>query len=122
MREQRVVLEHDPQIAGSRRPAGHGLAGQMDRAGRRFEKAGNQLQQRRLAAAGRPDDGAELAGLDRERNALDAPRAGAVTIGEIFDRDAHAAATRPATAEPAAPRTAKTSSTMVPAQAKPVAP
>ena len=65
-RQQRVGLEHEARAAGD----------PVDRAGRRRaptpalgrSRPETMRQRRRLAAAGRPDDGAELARLDRRRS------------------------------------------------------
>ncbi|ESZ38188.1 hypothetical protein X732_19735 [Mesorhizobium sp. L2C066B000] len=62
-RHQRVALRHEGEGAAlqSRAVEAHvALA---------FQRAGQQLEQRRLAGAGRAEDGDELAGRDMKRNA-----------------------------------------------------
>ena len=121
MREQRVILEYDAELACPWRPFRHVVAPEPNPASMRLEETGNQFQQRGLAAAGRADNRAEFAWRDTQRDILDAAGAGTVAKREIFNRDAHAV-TRPARAEPKPPSIASSSSTTVPAQAKPVAP
>ena len=70
-RQQRMVLEHD-------RAVGAGLVDlavlQQHAAGRRRHQAGDDVEQRGLAAAGMADDRDVLALLDRERDVRAAPR------------------------------------------------
>ena len=61
VREQRVGLEHEPDVAPVRRHAGDVLPGQHDAAGQRREQAGHGAHRRRLAAARGPEQGDELA-------------------------------------------------------------
>ena len=73
VREQRVVLEHHRHVALARRPGRDVLAADAQRAlGRRLQP-GDRTQQRRLAAAGRAEQGEELAVGDRQVDAVDAP-------------------------------------------------
>ena len=71
VREQRVVLEHDAD-----RRAGSAADGRSrrppidDRPWRLRDEAGDDPQQRGLAAAGRAEQGDQLAGLDVERDVL----------------------------------------------------
>ena len=61
-------------------------AEQADRAARRLLEAGDGAQQRGLAAAGGAEDRDELAGLDREVDAVQ-HRHGAVADMEVLDLD-----------------------------------
>src|ERR1700680_4308829 len=67
MREQRIVLEDEPDIAAVRRPVVEALAAQPDRALAEALKAGDAAQGR-LAAAAWPQQRKELAGMDLEGN------------------------------------------------------
>src|SRR6516162_2660388 len=53
------ILEHHTTIHAA---PGHGLAADTDLAGGRREEAGDDVEERRLAAAGRADDAQELRG------------------------------------------------------------
>ncbi len=122
MREQRVILKYDAELACPWRPFRHVVAPEPNPTPMRLEETRNQFQQSGLAAAGRAYHRAEFAWRDTQRDIVDAARAGTtVAIREIFDRDAHVV-TRPARAEPKPPSIASSSSSTVPAQAKPVAP
>jgi hypothetical protein len=66
MREQRVVLEDDAHPALLGLDAGDVVAGQLYRAGIGVLEACDHAQRGRLAAAGRADQGEDLAGLDLE--------------------------------------------------------
>ena len=76
--EERVFLEHDGALPAGRRDQ---LAADPQFAARRLLEAREQVEQRGLAAAARPDDGEELVVLDLEidvvqreqRLALDRP-------------------------------------------------
>ena len=57
VRKQRVVLKHHANIAPLRRQAGHIGAIKQNRPAIHRLKAGNQLQRRRLATAGRAEQG-----------------------------------------------------------------
>src|SRR5581483_8823035 len=77
--EERRLLEHE------RRPPAHG-----DGPGGRRVEPGQQVQQRRLPAAGGADQAAELAGGDLERDAVEGERvaaAGTVDLGDPLDGD-----------------------------------
>src|SRR2546423_213233 len=65
----REILEHDAAIKPA---AGHGLAADADFAAGRNQKSGDQIEQRRLAAARRPDDAEELGLIDVEARRLHA--------------------------------------------------
>ena len=87
MRKQRVGLEHQPDVAFLRRRAAHiGIADQHA-AARRHVEAGDQPQQRCLAAAGRTHQRDEAAVRDGQIDAfqrLDLAEA----LRQSFDRDA----------------------------------
>ena len=73
--QQRGVLEHVAEAG----------AVDGDRAGRRRVEAGGDPQQRRLAAARRPDDGDELAGRDAERRRREGERAVGERLGDVVE-------------------------------------
>jgi hypothetical protein len=81
---QALGLEH---VARAPVDARQRLAEHAHAARARREQAGGHVQQRALAAAGRPDDGDELAGLDRERHVAH----GGVARGVAVARDEGAA-------------------------------
>ena len=83
--EQRIGLEHHADLALMRLQVGHVLAIDADRAARRGLEAGDHAQDRRLAAAGRAEQGQELASLDLEVGALHRG-VGAEGLGETADR------------------------------------
>src|SRR5207245_1289579 len=66
--EQIVLLQHVADLAAR---AGHGLAVHEHRAVGRHENAGDQRQQRALAAAALADDRDEFAGRNRDRDVLE---------------------------------------------------
>ena len=70
MREQRVVLEHDADIALVRRHEGHIAVAEMDRARRGLDEAAEDAEQRGLAGTGRPEQGDELARRDIEGDVI----------------------------------------------------
>src|SRR5260370_36700142 len=59
------------RIAGVQAGGGYRVAIDEHRAGGRYENAGDQRQQRALAAAALANDGDELAGLNRDRDVLE---------------------------------------------------
>jgi hypothetical protein len=59
----------------------------LDRAGGRLLDAGDEPQQRRLAAARRPHEDHELAFLDLERHVVDRPRAVAEGLRQAAQAD-----------------------------------
>jgi len=146
MREQRVGLEHDAAFACAHAGRRHILAAQLQRSRLQAQEAGNELQQRGLAAAARTDAHHQLAGRDVERDIEDpGVRAGIDETGTAkrhaeacmflpcprlrrYAYGAHgfAAATRvapPAESAPAMDAVRASPSRMtVAAQAKPVAP
>src|SRR6476619_685505 len=66
-RQQRILLE---QIGGVPVEAGQRLTENLDAAVRWRQQAGDQMEQRRLAAAAGPDDADEAARFDVERHLL----------------------------------------------------
>jgi hypothetical protein len=64
---ERVLLEHEGDVARRRRLAGHILAADPDSALIRRLEAGHQAERGRLAGAGRPEQNHELAVANRER-------------------------------------------------------
>ena len=86
MRKHGVGLEHHIHGAAVRRDFAHVLAVDIDVAlGRHFE-AGEHAQQRRLAAAGRPEQGEKLAWLDIEADIVHADRL-APPLGNVAETD-----------------------------------
>src|SRR5262249_45230538 len=71
VREQRVGLEHDAEVARRRRQARDVAALLPDAAGGLHLQAGDVAQQRGLAAARRPEEADEFAGLDVEGNVVE---------------------------------------------------
>jgi hypothetical protein len=69
MREQRVVLEHHADVAPMRRQRRDILPVELHRAAIDAQQAGHDAQQGGLAAAGRPQQGNELALADAEIDA-----------------------------------------------------
>ena len=74
------ILEHDAAVHAV---AGDGLAADADLAGGGREKAGDDVEQRRLAAARRADQAEELRGLDVEADVL---HAGDPAGGRVVDQ------------------------------------
>ena len=71
MRIERVLLEHEREVAGGRRLAGDVVAGDQDRAGVRLLQAGEQAERGRLARPGRTEQHQELAVGDVEVDPVD---------------------------------------------------
>ena len=71
VREEGVVLEDGVDVPPVRRQPGHVLAVQLDQAGRRLLEAADHAQRRGLAAAGRPQEGEELAVAHLEVDVVD---------------------------------------------------
>ena len=147
VRKERIALEHDAALARAYRQRADVVALEADRAGIRRQEAGDDAQERRLAAARGTDADDELARGNRQRNVLHAGCAAGIPEADAVERDrragvrpsrvsgwrhrcrcAHAAAAfmRPAppdTRPPAiAAASASSSSTTVAAHANPVAP
>src|SRR5207302_7920506 len=68
MREQRVILEYEPDIAAMRRLVVEALATHPDRPATQRLKPGDTAQGRRLAAAARPKQREKFALMDLERD------------------------------------------------------
>jgi hypothetical protein len=68
--QEQIFLQHEPDM---RVRADDRLAGHDHAAGARRVEPGGEVQDRRLAAAGRPDDRDELLGADLEIDGLDGP-------------------------------------------------
>ena len=84
-RQQARLLEHHGAVAA--RPV-DGLAGDLDAPGVERQQARDDVEERGLAAAGRPDDAHELAVLDRQRHVVQrGDRIGLALHPEVF-RDA----------------------------------
>ena len=88
--KQRVLLEHEGDVV-RHRPA-HGLAGDVHCAGGRRHQAADDVEQRGLAAAARPDQAEQLAARDVERGVAEREdRAGgallAELVGDVLDPD-----------------------------------
>src|ERR1700733_2671206 len=66
--KQGIGLE---QVTGLRVEAGERRIEDPHASGYRLEQAGGDIKQRRFSASGRPDDGDELAMLDRQSGLLD---------------------------------------------------
>ena len=66
VREELLVLEHHPDAAAVGGQASDISAVQVDRARRRHDEAGDDAQERRLAAAGGPEQGDDLRIADRQ--------------------------------------------------------
>ena len=75
VREETDLLDHvaDPAAQLGEVAGGDVLAVDEDPAGRRLDEPVDHLQRRRLAAAGRADEDADLPGRDREERSLTAP-------------------------------------------------
>ena len=84
VREQRIVLEHDVDVALVRRQVSHVLAGQQNASRIRDLEAAEHAQRGRLAAAGRPEERDELAGLDGEVEIVDGHSL-AVGLGDVLE-------------------------------------
>ena len=69
-RKQGQLLEHHVHRAAIRRHAAHALAADGDIPAIRSDEPGDHPQQRRLAAAGRTENGKETAAFDRERQGI----------------------------------------------------
>ena len=89
LREQRVALEHHADAALLHRPRGHVLVAEADpAAGIGRLQAGEQAQQRRLAATRGAEQGNHLAGLDGQRRGFEAAGAVGIGLGAVDDLDA----------------------------------
>src|SRR5262249_51910601 len=84
--EQRVVLEHDADLAPIRRDIRDPLAVDGDLAAVRHQKAGDEVEQRGLAAAGRPEQRYQLAATHQQRDVIERGNL-AETFGYLFELD-----------------------------------
>ena len=91
VRVERVVLEDHRDVAVARRELGHVALADEDRPLGDVLEAGDHPHQRRLAAAGRPDEHHELAARDLERDVVGGLHVAGVDLGHVVDDDpAHA--------------------------------
>jgi hypothetical protein len=81
VREERGVLEHEPDPASVWRDVGHVPLVEQHASGRGLLQSGDDPQDRRLARTARAEEREPLAGCDVERDVLHDPTA--------LDRDAH---------------------------------
>src|SRR5689334_22517804 len=86
MRIERVVLEHHGDVAVAGLEIIGEPAGNMDLAGAQLIEAGNELEERALAAARRPQEGDELARRDIKIDAVQYHRL-AVMLGDLDQLD-----------------------------------
>jgi hypothetical protein len=86
--EQRVVLEHEADLALARALADGVLAVQPHATGIRPLEAGHDAQQRGLAGARRAEQGQQLARLHLERDAVEGDIV-AEALADVEDLDAH---------------------------------
>ena len=87
--EQRVVLEHEADPALAHVAAGGVLAVELDAPGVGLFEAGDDAQQRGLAAAGRAQQRHQLAGGDVQADVVERLE-GAKALADLVDDDAHA--------------------------------
>ncbi len=87
MRVERVALEDHRDVAGAGRKLGDVAAADRDRAVGHLLEAGDHPQQRRLSAAGRPDEDEELAAADLERDVVDCDEATGEHLADPLERD-----------------------------------
>ena len=85
MRKQCVVLEHDADRAAVRRQRVDDVVADDDPSLRLRDKAGDDPQQRGLAAAGGAEQGDDLAPFDVEIDVLDRERAARIAVGDGVD-------------------------------------
>ena len=71
VREQRVILEHDADVALVRRHEGDVAVAEMDRAGRGLDEAAEDAEQRGLSGPRRPEQRDELTRRDLERDVIE---------------------------------------------------
>ena len=88
--EQRVVLEHEADLALAHVLVGRVLAVEQDAAVGRVLEAGDDAQQRRLAAARRAEQRDELAGRELEADIVERDEV-AERLADVADFDAHGA-------------------------------
>ena len=86
--EQRVVLEHEPDLALAGVRVRHVAAVQRDAAVIDLGQAGDRAQQRALAAAARSEQHEKLAVLDVERDVVDDGLV-LIALGDLVEDDGH---------------------------------
>ncbi len=87
VREERVALEHGVDVAAVRRRLRDVLAVEQDAPAGRPLEARDHAQRRRLAAAGGPDHGEELARRHVHVDAVDRDDVGAERLDELLEPD-----------------------------------
>src|SRR5439155_14468160 len=87
VREQRVVLEHEPDVALVRPVPGEVLALELDGAGGRLLEAGDHHEGGGLARAAGPQEGEKLALGDVDRDVVDRVHAPVVRLDDVAERE-----------------------------------
>jgi len=87
MREQRVGLEDHAEVAAVHRHVGHVSGADVNAALVRRLEAGDHAQRRGLAAAGRPEQREELAGRDRQMDAVNRALEPVETFAQALEAD-----------------------------------
>ena len=87
VRVERVALEDHRHVAGARRQIGHVALTDRDRSPGRLLEAGDHPQQRRLAAARRPDEHEELAAADGQRDVVDGDHSAGEDLADVVEDD-----------------------------------
>src|SRR5262245_35371200 len=88
MPEQRIMLEHEADVAFAGRPRGDVLVGHHDAAGIRHFQPGDDAQQRGLAGARRAQECDQLAGAHIQAHALQGGER-AKALAHVGNGDAH---------------------------------
>jgi hypothetical protein len=86
VRIEGVALEDHRDVARARRQIGHVASADPDATARRLLEPGDHAQERRLAAARRPDEDEELAVGDLERDVFDRDHITEL-LGDVFEDD-----------------------------------
>ena len=86
MREQCIVLEHDPDVSPIRRLVRDIALAEADGAGARLGETGDYPQRRRLAAAGGTEQYQQLAFRDLERKIVHGQYL-AEALADVVERD-----------------------------------
>ena len=84
IRKERVVLKDDVEAALFHRHMREILAVEENAPGRRIREAEHEIEERRFAAARRPENGDDLALVDRERNVFE-DSFGAVRLAYVVE-------------------------------------
>jgi hypothetical protein len=87
VRIKRVVLEDHGEVALRRLESGDVAVADEDAPGSHLLQAADRAQQRRLAAAGRPDEHHELALVDRQVDCVDGDDAVGELLGDVVEDD-----------------------------------